>query len=130
VPPGRYLLFAIVNPFVKVEPVPGGAAIYQSNFASHYAVVDVCCTDRCRDICITLYNSGWHYCVTVIVHWFRMLAMTGKIDEKIANEAVSSLTKALESSRDKTLPTDKALIGELDKITRVFMKGSKKEEQK
>src|SRR4051794_6316289 len=60
-PPGRYLIFAIVNPFLVANGP--GELIYQSNFVSHFAIVDVCC--GCEDRCVTLYNSGWHYCVQV-----------------------------------------------------------------
>lgn len=130
VPPGRYLLFAIVNPFPIVEPVPAGEVIFQSNFASHYAVVDVCCTERCHDICITLYNSGWHYCVTVIIYWLRMLEKIGTMDKKVTQDVIKSLTKALEVSRVKfpTLPGDAKLISEIEKITDIFVEGHKKVE--
>jgi hypothetical protein len=104
VPPGRYLLFAIVNPFF-VGGLPGIDTVYQSNFVSHFAIVEVCC--GCKDYCIALYNSGWHYCVRVIVYWFELLAKQKQLPADIAKNAISALTRALDSGT--TLPGDGAI---------------------
>ncbi len=117
VPPGRYLLFAIVNPFIVAKPVPGGEVIYQSNFASHFAVVEVCC--GCHDICVTLYNSGWHYCVQVIIYWFQILALQKQIDPKIAQTAADAMNIALREA-GKTLPGDAEINKQIAKLTEIF----------
>lgn len=119
VPPGTYLLFAIVNPFVVGVPIPGGEVIYQSNFASHFAVVKVCCADHCRDICVTLYNSGWHYCVQVIVFWFQMLAALKKLDPEIARAATDALNRALKTGGE-ALPGDANVNRQIQQIARAF----------
>jgi hypothetical protein len=116
VPPGKYLLFAIVNPFPVGAPIPGGEIIYQSNFTSHFAVVDVCC--GCHDYCITLYNSGWHYCVQVIVWWFDILIQQKKVEPEAARTAVQALTKALASG--KALPGDENINALLRKTVERF----------
>lgn len=116
VPPGRYLLFAIVNPFPVGVPIPGGEIIYQSNFASHFAVVEVCC--GCHDYCITLYNSGWHYCVQVIVWWFDALLQQKKIQPEAAKAAVQALTEALKST--EALPGDAAINKHIQSILNRF----------
>lgn len=118
VPPGRYLLYAIVNPFPVQQPIPGGVVIYQANYASHFAVVEVCC--GCQDICVTLYNSGWHYCVRVIIDWFQHLVLQKQIDPGIAQTAIDAMNTALETAGE-TLPGDAAVIKHLAEITRTFM---------
>lgn len=122
VPPGRYLLFAIVNPFPIGVPIPGGEAIFQSNFASHYAVVNVCC--GCEDQCITLYNSGWHYCVQVILYWFEVLKMQKLVDAKAADKAVSAMKEVLASAKTKATPGDRAIITNLEKIVKQMRSGN------
>lgn len=116
VPPGRYILFAIVNPFPVSHPIPGGEMIFQSNFASHFAVVEVCC--GCRDICVTLYNSGWHYCVQVIIYWMQMLAMHEQIEPEVAKNAVEALTAALKTGR--TLPADAMVNRQIGRLVEIF----------
>lgn len=120
VPKGRYLLFAIVNPFPILSAGPDGLEVWQANFASHYAVVDVCCEDACRDICVTLYNSGWHYCVRVIIHWFDLLVKAKKLDAKVAANAKDALNEALRHAGDPR-PTDAIAIKQLKKITSTFL---------
>lgn len=124
VPSGRYLLFAIVNPFLVSQPIPGGEVIFQSNYASHFAVVEVCCP--CTDVCVTLYNSGWHYCVSVIIYWFQLLTMQKLIEPAIANNAIEALNQAIRAG-GKTLPGDETIIKQLAEITKKFKakKGSK-----
>ncbi len=120
VPPGRYILFAIVNPFPVSQPIPGGEIIYQSNFTSRFAVIDVCC--GCKDYCVTLYNSGWHYCVQVIVYWFQLLAAQKQIKPELANGAVDALTKALQGA-GRTQPGDAAVNEMMARIVEQFKKG-------
>ncbi len=116
VTPGRYIIFAIVNPFPITAPISGGEVVFQSNFASHYAVLDVCC--GCHDYCVTLYNSGWHYCVTVIIYWFRLLMEREQLAPEVGRNAINALNKALESS--KALPTDAAVVKHLTSIVESF----------
>jgi hypothetical protein len=123
VPPGLYILFAIVNPFHINDPSHPNEIVYQSNYTSHFAMVNVCC--GCQDVCVTLYNSGWHYCVHVIVHWFWYLIEQKQIDGEVANNAIKALTKLLDTS-GKTLPTDANIIEQLMKITKEFKTPSKK----
>ena len=122
VPAGRYLLFAIVNPFPIGVPIPGGEAIFQSNFTSHYAVVDVCC--GCDDLCVTLYNSGWHYCVQVILYWFEVLKLQNKVDAKAADKAIAALKEVMVSAKQKPTPGDKSVIAQLEEITRQMRGGT------
>lgn len=102
VPEGLYILYAIVNPFPVGKPIPGGEILYQSNFASHFAIVDVCC--GCRDYCVKLYNSGWHYCVQVIVYWFQLLELQKQISPEVSRNVVKALNDALKVGN--TLPGD------------------------
>jgi hypothetical protein len=120
VPPGRYILFAIVNPFPVGVPIPGGEVIYQANFASHFAIVDVCCP--CDDICVTLYNSGWHYCVRVIVFWFQLLMMQKQLTPDLAQPVVDALGRALLTHQRTTpdLPTDAAVNKHIASIVDMF----------
>jgi hypothetical protein len=118
VPPGRYVLFAIVNPFAITQPISGGELIYQSNYTSHFAVVDVCC--GCHDVCVTLYNSGWHYCVQVIIYWFQLLSLQKKMKPEVAQSAIKAITTALESEGE-TLAGDAAINKQLEKLSRAFM---------
>lgn len=114
VPPGRYLLFAMENPFpIGGKPIPGGEVLYQANYVSHFAIVEICC--RCEEICVILYNSGWHYCVQVIIYWFELLALTKQMDPKIANAARDALSAAVRSA-GKTFPTDEGIIRHLEKF--------------
>jgi hypothetical protein len=117
VPRGKYLLFAIVNPFPVNVHVPGGELVYQSNFASHFAVVDVC--DCCDDMCITLYNSGWHYCVTVIIEWFLLQVRHGALDAAVAEPAIAALTRAAEAAGE-TQPGDAHIIRQIRELTAQF----------
>lgn len=117
VPPGRYILFAIVNPFPVTKPIPGGELIYQANFASHFAVVEVCC--GCHDICVTLYNSGWHYCVQVIIYWFQILSLQKQINPKIAQAVVEAMNAALREA-GKTLSGDAAINMQIAKLAESF----------
>jgi hypothetical protein len=116
VPPGRYILFAIVDPFPVSKPIPGGEVIFQSNFASHFAIIDVCC--GCNDYCVTLYNSGWHYCVTVIVYWFQLLMEREQLAPEVGRNAIDALNKALSSS--KAQPTDIHVVRQLAGIVERF----------
>ena len=126
VPPGRYILFAIVNPFPVSQPIPGGEVIFQANFASHFAIVDVCC--GCDDICVTLYNSGWHYCVQVIVFWFQLLQLQNRIKPEIAKGAIEALNAAVRNDQQKDQPTDGNVNAQVEKIFRTFMQGAGKTE--
>lgn len=122
VPPGRYLLYAILNPFIVAHPgsatTPlGKLLIYQANYASHFAVVEVCC--GCHDICVTLYNSGWHYCVRVIIHWLQLLASLEQIKPSIAQATIEALNTALVEAGEE-LPTDKAINEHIAKLTEIF----------
>jgi hypothetical protein len=117
VPPGRYLVFAISNPFI-VTPLPG-ESIFQSNYASHFAVVDVCC--NCEDLCVTLYNSGWHYCVQVILYWFELLARAKQLDPKLARPAIDALNAVVRAG-GAAQPGDAAAIEQLGQITGNFGK--------
>jgi hypothetical protein len=128
VPHGRYLVYAIVNPFL-VKKDADKFFLYQSNFVTHFAVVDVCCGDRCHDICVTLYNSGWHYCLKVIIHWMNIVQASKDGDEGDAKPVVFSLTKAIKSSKMKAMPTDEELISGLDEHVSEFLKASKKGEK-
>ncbi len=119
VPPGRYVLYAIVNPFPVSQFIPGGIAVYQSNYTSHFAVVDVC--RGCHDVCVTLYNSGWHYCVRTIIHWFRLLAMNKQIEPNVADNAINAMTEALEKAGE-TMPGDNEIIRQLGDLTETFIK--------
>ncbi|MGA2133917.1 MAG: hypothetical protein ABSH50_16615 [Bryobacteraceae bacterium] len=116
VPPGRYLVFAIVNPVAVGVPVPGGEILFQSNFVSHFAIVDVCC--GCHDYCVKLYNSGWHYCIRVIVYWLTILAAQRQIAPDVGKSAVSALTKALQTG--ETLPGDAAINDLIGKLVAQF----------
>lgn len=126
VPPGRYVLFAIVNPFPITAPVPGGEIIYQANFASHFAVVDVCC--GCDDVCVTLYNSGWHYCVQVIVFWFQLLALQNRIKPEIARGAIDALNAAVKNDQQKDQPTDGNVNLQIGKLFQTFIRPPKVEQ--
>ncbi len=117
VPPGKYLLFAIVNPAPVGLPIPEGEAVFASNFTTHFAVVEVCCD--CDTLCVTLYNSGWHYCITVIILWYRLLALHGQMDQGVADQAIQSLEVARRSTGE-TMPGDQAMIDQLGKITEQF----------
>ncbi len=118
VPPGRYLLFGMVNPFPVTKLIPGGEVIFQSNFASHFAIIDVCC--GCHDYCVTLYNSGWHYCVHVIVFWFELLMAHEQMAPELGRNAINALNAALETS--KALPTDAAVVRQLGNIVDRFQR--------
>jgi len=126
VPRGRYLLFGIVNPFPVTVPIPGGEAVFQANFASHFAVVDVC--ECCDDLCITLYNSGWHYCVQVIIFWFELLARRQTINPEIARAAIDAMTTAVKAA-GKTMPTDAPVIKQLEQLTRAFAEAAGREQK-
>jgi hypothetical protein len=132
VPPGRYILFAILNPFEPApipppEPVPGGVRIFQANYASHFAVVDVCCADRCHDVCVTLYNSGWHYCVRVLILWLQHLATLDKLDAQIVERAVTAM-EAVVRVGGEPLPGDAAINRQIEELTRLFRRGEKTRE--
>lgn len=130
VPPGRYLLFAILNPFIvsdagSATTPTGKILIYQANYASHFAVVDVCC--GCHDICVTLYNSGWHYCVKVIIHWLKLLASLEQIKPSIAQNTIQALNAVLKETGEE-LPTDRAINKHIAELTDIF-EGSKSREK-
>lgn len=110
VPPGTYLLYAMVNPF----HVGGGGIWWQSNFVSHFAVVEVCC--NCDTICVKLYNSGWHYCVRIILPWLNMLAESKQLDPAIAKAAVDALNKALIASKLQPLPADANALKHIESL--------------
>ena len=114
VPPGRYIVFAISNPFHRAGVFP---EIFQSNFVSHFAVVDVCC--NCEDKCITLYNSGWHYCVTVILQWFELLTQAKQLDGNVTRPVIAALTAALRAG-GTTQKGDAAALAHIAKITAGF----------
>jgi hypothetical protein len=119
VPTGTYLLFAIVNPFPVGAPIPGGELIFQSNFVSHFAVVDVCCEDHCGTKCVTLYNSGWHYCVQVVVFVLEHLAANKRIDPQAAETARTALLEVLRAGGDPQ-PVDAAIIGRIGTVREAF----------
>jgi len=116
VPPGIYLLYAMVNPF-EIEPLPGGEILFQSNYVTHFNVLEVCC--GCRDYCVKLYNPGWHYCIRVIIDWFEILAARGQMSAEIKDNVVKSLTAA--SSIGDTLETDGNLNRQLGTLTGAFL---------
>ncbi len=122
VPPGKYILFAIVNPFPVAKPIPGGEVIYQSNFASHFAIVEVCC--GCHDYCVTLYNSGWHYCVQVIVYWFELLMAQKQLPAEIGRAAVQAMNAALKGAGE-TLPGDANITKLIASVVEHFRSGGR-----
>ena len=111
-PPGTYLLYAMVNPFSI------GGLWWQSNFVSHFAVVEICC--NCDTICVKLYNSGWHYCVRIIIHWLNQLGAHKQIDAKIAKGAVDALNLAVKASQLEPRPGDAAALKHIDAMMRQF----------
>lgn len=127
VPPGKYVLFAIVNPFPVAVPIPGGEEIFQANFASHFAVVDIC--DCCDNVCVTLYNSGWHYCVQVIIYWFELLILQGRMEEATARSAIEALS-AMRQRGPAALPGDAAAIRAIEGITNAFRDWHKEQPRK
>ena len=120
VPPGTYLLYAIVNPH-EVVIEPGVEIIFQSNYVTHFAVLEVCC--GCRDYCVKLYNPGWHYCIRVIIYWFGLLASAGKLSPGISDDVVRALTAA--SQVGDTLETDANMNAQLATLTAAFQKTAK-----
>jgi hypothetical protein len=124
VPEGLYILFAIVNPFPTTVQTPFADIIYQSNMVSHFAMIDVCC--GCKDVCVTLYNSGWHYCVYVIIHWFQFLVEQKQMNVNIAENAINAMQEAIKTT-GKTQPTDSNIIKQLAKITEEFTEENKKD---
>jgi hypothetical protein len=120
VPPGRYLVHAMQNPF------PVGPIVIQSNYLSHYAVVDVCC--GCSDVCVTLYNPGVHYCVRILIPYFQLLSTKGLMDPKIAQNAMDALM-AVDKSAGKTSPSDAAMIKLIEQQTKDFVQSFKEEKK-
>jgi hypothetical protein len=125
VPPGRYLLYAIQNPF-EIAAFEGGG-LFQSNYISQYAVVDVCC--GCKDVCVTLYNTGLHHCIIIIVHWLNLLAAQKYVDPKIAQTAIKALTDVVKAT-GKTSPGDEILNAHIEKITKLFIKSNETKKDK
>ncbi len=118
VPAGRYVVFAMENPFtIGAVPIPNGEELIQANFTSHFAIVDVCC--GCDDICVKLYNPGWHYCVRIIIWWFELLASRNQLNAEIARPAIDALNNAVKAA-GRTLPGDEAVLSYLGQITRTF----------
>jgi hypothetical protein len=119
VPEGKYLLYAMVNPF-QIGPI-----LFQSNYVSHYAYVTVCC--GCKDYCITLYNPNWHYCVTIIIHWFKMLVANKEMKGEVADNVINSLNEAMKSAGNlNSSETDMQIIKLIEKHTETFLKVTSK----
>ena len=118
VPPGTYYVWAMVNPFLVSASGPFVDVVYQSNFVAHFSIIEVCCGDCAEDICVRLYNSGWHYCATVIIHWFAMLATRGQIEPQLATQVRDTFAQAMKGG--DALPADAAMITHIERLTRTF----------
>ncbi|MBV8367681.1 MAG: hypothetical protein JO036_01940 [Candidatus Eremiobacteraeota bacterium] len=118
VPPGTYYVWALVNPFPVATKGPYADVIYQSNFVAHFSIIEVCCNDCPEDICVRLYNSGWHYCATVIIHWFATLAARGQIDPELAETVHTTLTRAM--VKGDALPADAPMIQQIQQLAEMF----------
>ncbi len=122
VPPGRYLLHAVLNPFFV--GVQAEYRWFQANYTSHYAVVEVC--RGCQDVCVTLANPGWHYCVRVLIDWFRLMERQARIDTdqlSVRPETLRTAIDAMEAVREEggdPLEGDAEAIKGIMRITNQF----------
>ena len=73
-------------------------------------------------MCVTLYNSGWHYCVRVIINWFTVLMRHEQMAPEVARPAIEALENAVKQG-GKTLPGDAAAIAALDRFTDRIIRG-------
>ena len=121
VPEGHYLLYAMENPFQVGSS--GGGVIWQANFVSHFAIVEICC--GCKDVCVTLYNSGWHYCYQIIIWWFELLAMHQQMNKEVAQKAADALYEAAKSTGELQ-PGDKTILKTIEAMKKQFARQADK----
>ncbi len=113
VDPGTYLVLVLTNPF----HIAGQT--FQSNMVSIHQVV-VC--ECCDDVCVRIYQPGWHNCFAVNLIAARWLGIAGVLKADVVDQIATGLQQALQVGRPD--PTDAAIIQVVNNAARAFQGGT------